>query len=82
LRIAAVPPMRVNQEYCFGAANKRGVQTMRLHIEKHGHDPRQVDLVAVIVLVALVFGAICYFYGSAPEQITTAFIVPGQSVHW
>jgi hypothetical protein len=71
----------MNQEYCFDAAN-RGVQTMRLHIEKHGHDPRQVDLVAVIALVALVFGAICYWYGSAPEPITTAFIVPGQSVHW
>lgn len=55
---------------------------MRLHIEKHGHDPRQVDLVAVIALVALVFGAICYWYGSAPEPITTAFIVPGQTVHW
>jgi hypothetical protein len=76
----------MNQEYCFDAAN-RGVQKMRLHkmrlhIEKHGHDPRQVDLVAVIALVALVFGAICYWYGSAPEPITTAFIVPGQSVHW
>jgi hypothetical protein len=55
---------------------------MRLHIEKHGHDPRQIDLVAVIFLVALVFGAICYFYGSPPEAIRTAFIVPSQTVHW
>jgi hypothetical protein len=55
---------------------------MRLHIEKHGHDPRQVDLVAVIALVVLVVGAIGYFYSSAPEEITTALIVPGQSVHW
>jgi hypothetical protein len=82
LRIAAAPGKHVNQEYCFDAANKRGVQTMRLHIEKHGHDPRQVDLVAVIALIALVFGAICYFYGAATEPITTASIVPSQTVHW
>ncbi len=55
---------------------------MRLHIEKHGHDPRQVDLVAVIALVAFVFVAFCYLCGSQPEQITTAFIVPSQTVHW
>jgi hypothetical protein len=55
---------------------------MRFHIEKHGHDPRQIDLVAVIALIVLVVGAICYFYGSVPEQTTTAFIVPSQTVHW
>jgi hypothetical protein len=77
---------------CSGAAHesgvvfrwptKKGVQTMRLHIEKHGHDPRQVDLVAVIALVVLVVGAIWYLSGSTTEEITTAFIVPGQTVHW
>jgi hypothetical protein len=55
---------------------------MRLHIEKHGHDPRQIDLVAVIALVVFVFVAICYFCGAADEQITTALIVPSQTVHW
>jgi hypothetical protein len=56
---------------------------MRLHIEKPGHDPRQVDLVAVIALIVLVFVAICYLYGSGTEPTTTAFfIVPSQTVHW
>jgi hypothetical protein len=55
---------------------------MRLHIEKHGHDPRQVDLVAVIALIVLVFGAMCYFYGSAAEPVMTGLIVPSQTVHW
>jgi hypothetical protein len=55
---------------------------MRLHMEKHGHDPRQVDLVAVIALIILVFGAICYLSGPTIEQMTTAFIVPSQTVHW
>jgi hypothetical protein len=53
----------MSKVYCFDAANKRGVQTMRLHVEKHGHDPRQVDLVAVIALIVLVFGAIRLFIG-------------------
>jgi hypothetical protein len=55
---------------------------MRLHIEPDGHDPRQVDLVAVVSLIVLVFVAICYLCGPASEPITTAFIVPSQSVHW
>jgi hypothetical protein len=41
---------------------------MRLHIENHGHDPRQVDLVAVIALIILVFGAICYLRAD-PESL-------------
>jgi hypothetical protein len=82
LRIAAAPGERISKVYCFEAANKKGVQTMRLHIEKHGHDPRQIDLVAVIALVVLVFGAICYLCGSAAEPMTTGFIVPSQTVHW
>lgn len=55
---------------------------MRLHIEKHGHDPRQVDLVAVIALIVLVFGAICYSCGSVADPETVGFIVPSQTVHW
>jgi hypothetical protein len=55
---------------------------MRLHIENHGHDPRQVDLVAVIALIILVFGAICFLSGPTIEQMTTAFIVPNQTAHW
>ena len=55
---------------------------MRLHIENHGHDPRQVDFVAMITLIILVFGAICYLSGPTIEQMTTAFIVPSQTVHW
>jgi hypothetical protein len=55
---------------------------MRLHIENHGHDPRQVDFVAVIALIILVFVAVCYLSGPTIEQMTTAFIVPSQTVHW
>ena len=53
---------------------------MRLHIENRGHDPRRVDLVAALII--LVFGAICYLSGPTIEQMTTAFIVPSQTVLW
>ena len=55
---------------------------MRLHIDNQGHNPRQVDFVAVIALIILVFGAICYLSGPTIEQMTTAFTVPSQTVHW
>ena len=71
-RIRSTVP-RGQQEEC---------RPMRLHIENHGHDPRQVDLVAVIALIILVFVAICYLSGPTNEQMATALIVPSQTVHW
>jgi hypothetical protein len=51
---------------------------MRWKISDHGHDPRQIDLLAVIVLILISLGAFVYLassYSSAPPN-TTAFIVP------
>ena len=56
---------------------------MRLHIEKHGHDPRQVDLVAVIALIAvgmtlvIVTGGIDLSVGSliALSDVVTARLI-------
>ena len=55
---------------------------MRLHIDRHHRDPRQVDLVAVIALLVIVFGAICYLSSPAFVPTTTAFIEPSQTVRW
>lgn len=51
-------------------------------IDHHGHDPRQIDLVAICALLILIVAA-CRYFG-APVHVTseTAFIVPSQSVHW
>ncbi|MDB5634559.1 MAG: hypothetical protein JWR49_3414 [Tardiphaga sp.] len=54
---------------------------MRPEIEREGHD-RTIDLVAVIALLIAVVGSICYLSSPSSEQITTAFIVPSQSVRW
>jgi hypothetical protein len=56
---------------------------MRFHTDRNGHDPRQIDLFAVIVLLLIVFGTICYLSSPALVQVSKAsFIEPSQSVRW
>lgn len=48
-----------------------------------GHDPRTLDVLAIIALLALVLGSGWYLAMSqATPPSTTAFIEPSQSVHW
>jgi hypothetical protein len=54
-----------------------------LRISPKGHDPRMIDLFAIIALLALVLGSGWYLATSfATPPSTTAFVVPSQSVHW
>ncbi|MCK1386909.1 hypothetical protein [Bradyrhizobium sp. 21] len=47
------------------------------------HDPRTIDVLAMLALLALVVGSGWYLATSlATPASTTAFIVPSQSVHW
>ena len=55
---------------------------MRWKISHHGHDPRQIDLLAVLVLLVLIVTAYRYFTYSPEAASTMAFIEPSQSVHW
>jgi len=55
---------------------------MRWKISHHGHDPRQVDLIAVLALVILIITAYRFFGSTADAPSTTAFIDPSQSVRW
>jgi hypothetical protein len=52
-------------------------------IDQRGHDPRRIDLFAVIALLVLVAGSGWYLATilTTPPS-TTAFIVPSQSVRW
>ena len=54
---------------------------MRWKISRHGHDPRQVDLLAIIALIVAIVVAYSYF-SYAPSQSSTAIIVPSQNVRW
>jgi hypothetical protein len=53
------------------------------HHHQHGHDPRQIDLLAVIALLIVIVAATSYLakYSSSPAD-TAAFIEPSQSVRW
>jgi hypothetical protein len=55
---------------------------MRWKISRHGHDPRQIDLLAVLALLIVIISAYRYFSQSPELPNTTAFIVPSQSVRW
>ena len=56
---------------------------MRWKISHHGHDPRQIDLLAIVVLVILIISALSYFeYRASTPAHTAGFIEPSQSVRW
>jgi hypothetical protein len=57
-------------------------QTMRWKISHHGHDSRQIDLLAILALLILIIAAWHYFGGSSEVPTNAAFIVPSQSVRW
>ncbi|WFU76123.1 MULTISPECIES: hypothetical protein [unclassified Bradyrhizobium] len=47
------------------------------------HDPRTLDMLAIIALLVLAAGSGWYLATSfATPPSSTAFIVPSQSVHW
>jgi hypothetical protein len=55
---------------------------MRWKISHHGHDPRLIDLLAVLALVIVIVVAWRYFDVNSERPITTGFIEPSQSVRW
>ncbi len=57
---------------------------MRWTPSPHGHDPRQIDLLAAIALLFLMVVAGHYLLGTEhpKRQFTTNFIEPSQTVRW
>jgi len=55
---------------------------MRWNIHHREHDPRQIDLLAAIVLLVMIAAAYRFFADTPSNPGTAAFIVPSQSVHW
>jgi hypothetical protein len=56
--------------------------TMRWKISHHGHDVRQIDLLAMLVLVIVIIVAWRYLSAVPDPQNTAVFIEPSQSVRW
>jgi hypothetical protein len=55
---------------------------MRWKISHHGHDPRQIDLLAMVALVIVIISVLSYFEGNTSPPSSTAIIEPSQSVRW
>jgi hypothetical protein len=57
---------------------------MRWKFGTRGHDPRQIDLLAALAIVAFIVAVGHYLYSAEhpKPQSTSAFIEPSQSVRW
>ena len=55
---------------------------MRWKISHHGHDDRQIDLLAVLALLIIIVVAWRYFSGGPDPQISVGFVEPSQHVRW
>ena len=56
---------------------------LHLSFNPRDHDPRTIDMIAIVALLVLVVGSGWYLSTClATPPSTTAFIVPSQSVHW
>jgi hypothetical protein len=56
---------------------------MRWKIRPRGHDPRQIDLLAIIALLLVVGGAYIYLADYASTKPSpSSFIVPSQQMRW
>jgi hypothetical protein len=55
---------------------------MRWNIKPSGHDPRQIDLLAVVAMLIVIVAIGHYLTEPAKSHRTSAFIEPSQSVRW
>jgi hypothetical protein len=55
---------------------------MRWKIDRGGHDPRQIDLLAAVAIVIAIVAIGHYFAHSPKTPVTSALIEPSQSVRW
>jgi hypothetical protein len=86
-RIAATIGTRTHNAHCSDkfVVTRQIVgraKQMRWKISHHGHDPRQIDLIAVFALLILIVTAYRFFSETPRVPTTTVFIEPSQSVRW
>jgi hypothetical protein len=55
---------------------------MRWKIQPSGHDPRQIDLLAIVAMIVVVIAVGAYLSEPAKTRLTSGFIEPSQSVRW
>jgi hypothetical protein len=65
---------------------RREAKIMRWKISHHhhrgGHDPRQIDLFAIFVLLIAIIAAFRFYNANPQPPSTASFVDPSQSVRW
>jgi Trk-type K+ transport system membrane component len=64
---------------------RREAKIMRWKIshQRHGqHDPRQIDLIAIFVLLIVIVTAFRFYSANPAPPSTASFVDPSQSVRW
>jgi hypothetical protein len=61
--------------------SKRDV-SMRWKFQPSGHDPRQIDLLAIVAIVLIVLVAGHFLSEPNKRRGTGSFFEPSQTVHW
>jgi hypothetical protein len=54
---------------------------MRWKIKPSGHDPRQIDLLAVVAMLIVII-AVGHYLTVHPKPHPTGFVEPSQNVRW
>ena len=55
---------------------------MRWKFQPSGHDPRQIDLLAVLAILVIIVAIGHYLDEPAKTHLTSSFIEPSQTVRW
>jgi hypothetical protein len=55
---------------------------MRWKIDPSGHDPRQIDLLAVVAILIVIIAVGHYMTEHPKSRLTSSFIEPSQTVRW
>ncbi|HLI98594.1 MAG TPA: hypothetical protein VKT76_02660 [Bradyrhizobium sp.] len=55
---------------------------MRWKVRLGGHDPRQIDLLAVLAILVMIVMIDHYLTQRAHSHLTSPFIEPSQTVRW
>jgi len=53
-----------------------------MRIQPSGHDPRQIDLLAVVAILIVIVTVGYYLMEHPKTHLTSSFIVPSQTVRW
>jgi hypothetical protein len=55
---------------------------MRWKMKPSGHDPRQIDLLAVAAMLVVIIAVGHYLTEHPKSHLTSSFIEPSQTVRW